>query len=414
MEPKQCERQEMQEFRNSLRVYARFKNYYPDVFETTTNNDDLVYLKHYVDDQSYALTLEDYKKTANKNEKLKMIYDMHERNFQNFVLHNTSKFSPAQFKPARDDWSTTYVKRTRNFAVASRDDLTWDGKLINDDKEKEQKNKEMNEYHFSAKLYDWYHPDALSKLDEILTGGNKNPKISVVIKDTLKVVEECHNIEKEKNIGWLNFANAHNVGGAYNRSHGSQEENTATHCTAIVTLTLHADPMAVENGNNKAIKDWINQPQEGYNGQYPIKYRNGHHIPPGGAYICKTKLLNTEGAFFDSYMIANASADFREQTSYRPEAEMQDMKNNQENYRKRILLDLESICLTAIYHKIDVLVLGATGCGAFRHNPKIEASLWNETLVKYGNYFEQIIFAILDLPGSKNVIAFQNQFRSSL
>jgi len=139
MEPKQCERQEMQEFRNSLRVYARFKNYYPDVFETTTNNDDLVYLKHYVDDQSYALTLEDYKKTANKNEKLKMIYDMHERNFQNFVLHNTSKFSPAQFKPARDDWSTTYVKRTRNFAVASRDDLTWDGKLINDDKEKEQK-----------------------------------------------------------------------------------------------------------------------------------------------------------------------------------------------------------------------------------------------------------------------------------
>jgi len=73
-------------------------------------------------------------------------------------------------------------------------------------------------------------------------------------------------------------------------------------------------------------------------------------------------------------------------------------------------LDLESICLTAISHKIDVLVLGATGCGAFRHDPRMEASLWKETLIKYGNYFEQIIFAILDHPGGNNVMAFQKEF----
>jgi len=201
--------------------------------------------------------------------------------------------------------------------------------------------------------------------------------------------------------------------GAYNRSRGSQEENTVTHCTAAVSLTIHADPKPIMDGNPCAIKTWINTPLEGYKGQYPIRYRPGHHIPPGGTYFCKTKLLNH--SLCDCFMIASASADFRTRTLFRPEAEAEDFTDDKSDdftspYNTRILLDMEAVCLTAVAHKIDCLILGATGCGCFQHDPKTEAKLWKHMIYKYGPYFDEIVFSIMDRAEGENVIAFKNEF----
>jgi len=182
-------------------------------------------------------------------------------------------------------------------------------------------------------------------------------------------------------IAWLNFANAHNIGGAYNRSFGSQEENTITECTAAGTLTMFADPKPT---TPKTIKKWIlpNIDQNtDVNVQFavPIKYRNNYHIPPGGTYICKTRILKSDPQI-DCYMIASASADFREKTEYRPFAEIGQFVPGTEEYEKRISIDMEAVCLTAIKHDIKVLILGATGCGAFKHNPDIEATVWKKVI----------------------------------
>ena len=48
----------------------------------------------------------------------------------------------------------------------------------------------------------------------------------------------------------------------------------------------------------------------------------------------------------------------------------------------------------ALKHHIDVLVLGAFGCGAFRNDPKIVAKAYKELLKEYSKYFVEIEFAI--------------------
>jgi len=263
----------------------------------------------------------------------------------------------------------------------------------------------MNSYHFSAMLYDWClvsEEYIIKLLGQCKMYKSPLEKVYVQNKDTLAAVEEAYNKHGEEiQIGWINLANAHNVGGAYNRSFGSQEENTVTHSTGIVSLTLHAEP------EQQHLQTWFHQNCKEH--MTPVKYRQNHHIPPGGVYICKTKLLNTEKCI-NCLMIGMASADFRETTSYRQEAESNQFPTNSDKYNMRIMLDLEAVCLGALQHGVDYLILGATGCGAFKHDAKIEAMLWYQVLSKYGCYFKKIIFAIKEDRSGYNIKSFEKVF----
>ncbi len=81
----------------------------------------------------------------------------------------------------------------------------------------------------------------------------------------------------------------------------------------------------------------------------------------------------------------------------------------------RTEIDVEGICLTALKEKIDVLILGAGGCGAFGHDPFFDAPIWKKVLDKYSNCFDAAIFSILpDKRGNPNETAFKKYFPSSL
>lgn len=54
----------------------------------------------------------------------------------------------------------------------------------------------------------------------------------------------------------------------------------------------------------------------------------------------------------------------------------------------------ERIFQVAIANHVDVLVLGAFGCGAFRNDPAIVANAYCQLLEKYGKYFTAIEFAV--------------------
>lgn len=55
----------------------------------------------------------------------------------------------------------------------------------------------------------------------------------------------------------------------------------------------------------------------------------------------------------------------------------------------------------AVENKIDVLVLGAFGCGAFSNNPRIVAQAYKEILSEYMGYFKAVNFAVYCPPNDK-------------
>ena len=67
-----------------------------------------------------------------------------------------------------------------------------------------------------------------------------------------------------------------------------------------------------------------------------------------------------------------------------------------------------AVPITSSHEKnIEVLILSETGCGAFGHDPKVEPSVWKQTILEFGNHFTEISFSIL---GSRNFNAFLKEF----
>ena len=62
----------------------------------------------------------------------------------------------------------------------------------------------------------------------------------------------------------------------------------------------------------------------------------------------------------------------------------------------------------AIINNIDILVLGAFGCGAFKNSPCVVAKAYKDILKEYKSYFDLIEFAIFTNEYNKeNYLAFK-------
>jgi uncharacterized protein (TIGR02452 family) len=87
---------------------------------------------------------------------------------------------------------------------------------------------------------------------------------------------------------------------------------------------------------------------------------------------------------------------------------------NQILLEERLMMDMHGVLKTAIYEKVDVLILGASGCGAFLHDAQLEAKMWKKVLQMYKGYFFEVNFAILDSKDGKNITAFTKEFKDEL
>lgn len=65
------------------------------------------------------------------------------------------------------------------------------------------------------------------------------------------------------------------------------------------------------------------------------------------------------------------------------------------------------ILTVAAHEKVDFLVLGAFGCGAYKNNPTIVAKAYKSILPMFKGYFEEIVFAIYDAKWSNNLEKFK-------
>ena len=72
----------------------------------------------------------------------------------------------------------------------------------------------------------------------------------------------------------------------------------------------------------------------------------------------------------------------------------------------------EHILTIAAHHGIDILILGAFGCGAFRNNPSVVADAYKEVLSKFEGAFKEIVFAVYCPPNQSddNYRAFNRMF----
>ena len=59
------------------------------------------------------------------------------------------------------------------------------------------------------------------------------------------------------------------------------------------------------------------------------------------------------------------------------------------------------LTIAATFH-MDVLVLGAFGCGAFHNNPHVVAQAYHDVVRQFDGYFQHIVFSVYDSKGTNN------------
>eukprot|EP01080_Neovahlkampfia_damariscottae_P007788 gene7788-12262_t len=384
-------------------IYQKFHHLFPKKFLTKLSGDYIHYEETKEQQQEFKqLTLE---KINNEFEKNPNFYDLHGTEFQNFCLRVTQDMDSKTVRKTTFSKSLIEqrISRARFYAISTREDLDWNGNIIIDADKKKQKAKELFEQLDSLKLYNHLAEDALFEPME-------SPKRKVVYSVKNCDTQDCVTsmIEKYPNskVAWVNFANAHRVGGGYCCAmRGSQEEVVGSNGNGIAvlgscgTLNLTGDYAVPMIGNR-------------------VTYNDGFHIPCGGNYFCKSKFLSGD-KITDCYMIASAFADFRKDSKFRKWTEGDEYFNdlgeisNAQKYKDRIYLDIEGVVRTCIIEGIDVLVTGASGCGAFLHDPTLESEMWKMVIEKYHDYFNHVEFAVLDSKKGSNIAAFQKTFEKS-
>lgn len=188
----------------------------------------------------------------------------------------------------------------------------------------------------------------------------------------------------DKRIGVLNFASATNPGGGVEFGSSAQEESLCR-CSTLYPVISHELFFSCYYLRNRMINN-------------PLHSDTVIYSPD--IIICKTDTDNPvrlkEEEFIKVDVLSCAAPNLR------------DIPSNKYNYHdgdsKACISDEElfdlhvkrgkAILDVALYNHIDVLVLGAFGCGAFRNDPRVVAKAYKVLLKEYSKYFTEIEFAI--------------------
>ena len=230
-----------------------------------------------------------------------------------------------------------------------------------------------------------FHPD-----NDYPSFDIKKDRDGVLIISKRRSFEAAMNLYKQypnKRIGVLNFASATNPGGGVTHGSSAQEE-ALCRCSTLYPVI---------------------QTKELYNKYYGPnrRARNNLHddavIYTPDIVICKTDtkypVRLSEKEFVKVDVLSCAAPNLREQPSNLYNLDNSESVNiSDEELYKIHLRRAKHILYIAKYHHIDVLVLGAFGCGAFRNNPEVVAKAYKDVLKEYGKCFDAIEFAIYCSP----------------
>ena len=215
--------------------------------------------------------------------------------------------------------------------------------------------------HTIEKQYIVYEEDKIDvKEDDITT--------NIII--SKKRTYEAAKAYKNKKVAVLNFANNHRIGGGP-WSANAQEESLCRCSTLYPCLEACKETFYVPHQNK-------------YNSNEMDCYGNDDLIYSPDVVVFKTDesspLMMEEDEWYKVDVITSAAPEYF------------GSKRNPERLTKVLSSRLEKVLQVAKKEGVEVLILGAYGCGAFCNPPSIVANIFKELLTKY--YFETVEFAI--------------------
>ena len=199
---------------------------------------------------------------------------------------------------------------------------------------------------------------------------------------------DCGFIRSNDRIAVLNFANYYKPGGGVKRGCRAQEESLCR----VSTLYAHLEKLWTPFYSvNQKVRNVEKNSLGGDRGIYTkgvVQLKEDTSLP-GDRLIPKgqPKLIVD--------ILTVAAPDLRREN---------ELKNDPQRVRAMMINRIKLTVAMAIKNKVDTLVLGALGCGAFGVDPEICADAYYEVLVKegYASYFKKIVFPILVVEGFKN------------
>lgn len=208
-------------------------------------------------------------------------------------------------------------------------------------------------------------------------------KVTITTNRTFEAAIKMHKKHPNKKIAVLNFASATNPGGGVANGSSAQEESL---CRCSTLYPVLSSRYLFENFYLPNRKE-----------HNPL--HNDVVIYSPGIIICKSddrmnKRLNRE-EFVKVDVISAAAPNLRE----RPSNKFNYDGYNSISISNKELYDIhvsrgKQIIEAALQNNVEILVLGALGCGAFRNNPTIVAEAYKELMKEYAKYFDEIEFAI--------------------
>lgn len=220
---------------------------------------------------------------------------------------------------------------------------------------------------------------------ESLNAGDIQKNLEMKVLVSKKRTFEAAEAYKGKKICCLDFANYYSMGGAP-WSAGAQEESMCR--VSTLYPCLYAQKQAFYE------KHFLEE------GKGEINFMGGHdliYIP--GVTVFKTDesipKLKDEEKWFNTDVIVSAAPEL-----------FDDYDDNQ--YRKVMTERIRMILDLAAKEKVEVLILGAFGCGAFQNPPEIVADIFASLIKNYN--FETVEFAVFCRNDTKNYEVFESRF----
>lgn len=201
-------------------------------------------------------------------------------------------------------------------------------------------------------------------------------KVTITTNRTFEAAIKMHKKHPNKKIAVLNFASATNPGGGVANGSSAQEESLCRCSTLYPVLS-----------SQYLFKNFYLLNRREHN---PL--HNDLVIYSPEIIICKSddevnKRLKRE-EFVKVDVISAAAPNLRERS-----ANIFNSISDMDLYDIHISRG-KQIIEVALQNNIEILILGAFGCGAFKNNPTIVAEAYKELMKEYAKYFDEIEFAI--------------------
>lgn len=272
-----------------------------------------------------------------------------------------------------DKYADNVVKRIAVFENTM--DLCWDNKYLSDSIDN------------TIEKTILYKPDSCHlkrRIDHSSMG-----VITITQERTLESAERLHEEYPDFRIGVHNFASATNPGGGVKTGSNAQEECLCI-CSTLYQCLDTDEMFSKFYGMHRKRKD--------------LRYTDTCIYSPD-VVVFKSDIsfpeIMPENEWFKIDVLTCAAPNLRKF----PNNRMNPGSANPIKISDKELLEIHKkrgihLLNIAVENKIDVLVLGAFGCGAFSNNPRIVAQAYSEILPKYMGYFKAVNFAVYCPPNN--------------